>query len=56
MVVDLVKHTVNKVKNNQKIILLEGFCNSNKLSKDDDRLEMRFMDELFMIEKYIGEV
>jgi hypothetical protein len=23
---------------------------------EDDRLELRFMDELFMIEKHIGEV
>jgi hypothetical protein len=36
--------------------LVEGFCNSGKLIFDDDKLEMRYMDELFMIEKNIGEV
>jgi hypothetical protein len=36
--------------------MIEGFCNSGKLIFDDDRLELRYMDELFMIEKYIGEV
>ena len=30
--------------------------NSNRLVGPDDRLELRFMDELFMIEKHIGEV
>ena len=35
---------------------MEGFCNSGKLIFDDDRLELRYMDELFMIEKHIGEV
>jgi hypothetical protein len=36
--------------------LIEGFCNSGKLIFDDDRYELRYMDELFMIEKNIGEV
>jgi len=35
---------------------LEGFCNSGKLIFDDDRLELRFMDELFQIERNLGEV
>lgn len=56
LVIDLIKHTINKVKKQQRYILLEGFCNSGKLIFDDDRLELRYMDELFMIEKQIGEV
>jgi hypothetical protein len=44
------------VRDKQKFILVEGFCNSGKLIYEDDKLEMRYMDELFMIEKYIGEV
>ena len=35
---------------------MEGFCNSNKLINDDDKLELRYMDEFFKIEKNIGEV
>jgi len=31
-------------------------CNSQKLIFDDDRLELRFMDEMFSIEKQLGEV
>ena len=30
--------------------------NSSRLHGSEDRLELRFMDELFMIEKHIGEV
>lgn len=40
----------------QSFILLEGMCNSGRLPVEEDRLELRFMDELFMIEKHIGEV
>ena len=36
--------------------MLEGFCNSGKLINDEDKLELRYMDELFMIEKQVGEV
>lgn len=38
------------------MILIEGLCNSNKLIFDDDRLDLRFMDEIFAIEKHIGEI
>ena len=38
------------------MILIEGLCNSNKLIFDDDRLDLRFMDEIFAIEKNIGEI
>ena len=31
-------------------------CNSGRLAGEEDRLELRYMDELFMIEKHIGEV
>jgi hypothetical protein len=36
--------------------LIEGFCNANKLIFDQDKLELRYMDEFFNIEKSIGEV
>ena len=56
LVIELIKETINQHKQSpQKYILLEGFCNSGKLIFDDDRLELRFMDELFQIEKHIGE-
>jgi hypothetical protein len=37
-------------------VLLEGLFNNQKLDKESDRLSLRFMDELFLIEKKIGEV
>lgn len=36
--------------------MIEGLCNSNKLILEEDKLELRFMDELFMVEKHIGDV
>ena len=55
--VELIRKTIQKYRRPyQTTILLEGMCNSNRLIVDDDRLELRFMDELFMIEKHIGEV
>lgn len=57
LVVELVCNTVALQRRPyQSFILLEGLCNSARLVGEDDRLELRFMDELFMIEKHIGEV
>ena len=55
-VMQLLKETVSSKKTNQKYVLLEGLCNSLKLSEVDDQLELRFMDEFFGIEGIIGEV
>lgn len=56
LVIELIQHTIADVRTNQRFILLEGLCNASKLIREDDRLEMRLMDELFAIEKHIGEV
>lgn len=36
--------------------MLEGLCNSNKIKDPEEQLTLRFMDEIFMIEKCLGEV
>lgn len=55
--VNLVRTTIQKYRRPyQTTILLEGMSNSSRLHGSEDRLELRFMDELFMIEKHIGEV
>jgi len=51
---DLINHTVSENKTNQKYIVLEGVCNSLKLTDNMDRLELRLQDELNMIEKCVG--
>lgn len=56
MVIQLVQQKIAESKTNQKFVLLEGLCNSNKLSNANSQLELRFMDEFFSIEKNIGEV
>jgi Tfp pilus assembly PilM family ATPase len=57
VVMELVSYTIQKVrKASQKYILIEGFCNASKLIFDQDKLELRYMDEFFNIEKSIGEV
>ena len=54
---DLIKYTIGQVSHGeQRAVLIEGLCNSNKLIFDEDKLEIRFMDELFALEKKIGEV
>jgi hypothetical protein len=52
----VIKETIQAKRTTQQFILLEGLCNSTKLSNEDDRLEMRQMDELFALEKNVGEV
>jgi hypothetical protein len=40
-----------------RYIVIEGLCSSaSRLAEEDDRLELRLMDELFAVEKHIGEV
>ncbi len=56
LVIQLIKETLAQVRTNQKYVIIEGLCNSSKLVKEDDKLELRYMDELFMLEKHIGEV
>lgn len=56
LVAQLIKKTVEEKRTNQRYILLEGLCNSGKLNEENDKLELRYMDELFCIEKDIGEI
>lgn len=48
--------TIQEKRTNQKYVLLEGFCKASKLAKEEDKLEVRLMDELFAIDKHLGEV
>ena len=52
----LLKETIATKRTSQRFVLLEGLCNSQKLSVLDDQLELRYMDELFQIEATVGEV
>ena len=56
LVMSLVQSKIAENRTNQRYILLEGFCNSNKLESEEQRLQLRFMDEFFSIERNIGEV
>ena len=52
----LLQQRIAEARTNQRFILLEGFCNSGRLSSREDSLQLRYMDEFFAIEKCIGEV
>ena len=56
LVFELLQDTIKQAKESQKFIILEGLCNSGRLAQEDQRLELRYMDELFLIEKVVGEV
>ena len=56
VIMELMKETVASKRSNQKYVLLEGMCNSPKLQDEEDRLELRLIDEFHDIEKYIGEI
>jgi hypothetical protein len=56
LVMQLLKETINEMTTNQKYVLIEGLCNSQKLDNVDDQLKLRFMDEFFSIEAILGEV
>jgi hypothetical protein len=57
LVVEILRHTVAQVRSpSQRFVLLEGLCNASRLASPDDRMSLRLMDELFAIERSIGEV
>ena len=56
LIIELLRQTIACKRTNQQFILLEGMCNNRKLANEDDKLTLRYMDELFQIEKHIGEV
>jgi len=45
----LVNQKIAENRTSQRFILLEGFMNSEKLSDDSQRMQLRFMDEFFCI-------
>jgi len=56
IVIRLICQTIADKRTNQQFVLLEGCCNNRKLADAEDKLTLRYMDELFQIEKHIGEV
>jgi hypothetical protein len=56
IVMDLLKETIASKRSNQGYVLIEGLCNNPKLSKEEDQLELRLMDEFLDIEMNIGQI
>lgn len=56
LVMQMLQETIAERRTNQRFILVEGLCNSNKLADPAEQLTLRFMDEFFLIEKSLGEV
>lgn len=56
LVMEMISQTVAERRTNQRFIMIEGLCNSGKLACEDAKLNLRFMDEFFQIEKCLGEV
>jgi hypothetical protein len=52
----LVQHTIAERRTNQRFILLEGLCNNAKMENEMDKLSFRYMDEIFAIERSLGEI
>ena len=52
----MISQTIAEKKTTQQFILLDGMMNNKILASEDDRLSCRYMDELFKIEKVIGEI
>lgn len=53
---ELLKQTVSEKRSSERYVILEGLCNTGKLSNVDDKYELRLMDEYFDIQLHIGEV
>ena len=42
----MIAEHVTQKRTDQQYVLIEGLCNANKLESEDDKLEVRLMDEL----------
>lgn len=56
LVIKMIQSSIAQKRTTQQFIILEGLCNNRKLKEEDEKLALRYMDELFQIEKHIGEV
>lgn len=52
----MLRDTIASHRSNQRYVLIEGLCNTAKLMNEEDKMELRFMDEYFALEQHIGEV
>jgi hypothetical protein len=52
----MLRDTIASHRSTQRFVLVEGLCNTAKLMNDEDKMELRFMDEYFALEQHIGEV
>lgn len=55
-VMELIQVTLKEKMQNQSYVLLEGLCNNPFIKDEEDKMALRYMDEIFKIEKKIGEV
>lgn len=56
LVYELVNKRISEKRTTQKFVLLEGLLNSQLLASEDDKIEIREMDEFFALEHYVGAV
>jgi hypothetical protein len=56
IVIELLQMTIAEKRSTEKFIMLEGMCNTGKMANEDEALALRYMDELFKIEKTLGNV
>lgn len=56
LVYELVNKMIAEKRTTQKFVILEGLLNSQLLASDDDKIEIREMDEFFALEHFVGAV
>lgn len=56
MLVALVKDTIKRLRVEQKFVLVDGLLNTARLKEEEDKMQLRAIDELLGIEKEIGEI
>lgn len=56
LVYELINKTIAEKRTTQKFVILEGLLNSKLLASEDDKIEIREMDEFFALEHFVGAV
>ena len=56
LVMEMLRATITEKRTNKKFVIIDGLCNAHKFLSEEERLELRNMDELWQIERHFGEI
>ena len=56
LVYQLIIDKIAECRTNQRYVIINGLLNANLLRQEDDKLQIRVMDEFHQLEQYLGQI